>query len=74
MLQRNEYLRTPGSIDTSIYLVESGSLKVYMVDDDDEEQIIRFGYKGNILVVLDSFLTGRPSSFYIQAIKGVRSG
>ncbi|HRD06154.1 MAG: Crp/Fnr family transcriptional regulator [Saprospiraceae bacterium] len=68
VLQRNEYLRTPGSIDTSIYLVESGSLKVYVVDDD-EEQIIRFGYKGNILVVLDSFLTGRPSSFYIQAIK-----
>lgn len=37
--------------------------------DDYEERIIRFGYKDNLLVLLDSFLTAQPSSFYIQAIK-----
>lgn len=70
-LQRNDYLKMPGSTDTPIYLVESGSLKVFVVDGE-EEQIIRFGYKGNILVALDSYLTGRPSAFYIQAIKKSR--
>lgn len=67
-LQRNEYLKVKGSVDTNVYYVESGSLRVFVLDDC-EEQIIRFGYRDNIIVALDSFLTGRPSEFYIQAIK-----
>lgn len=67
-LERNEFLKVKGSIDTNIYFVESGSLQVFVLDDC-EEQIIRFGYKNNIIVSLDSFLTNKPSDFYIQAIK-----
>lgn len=67
-LERNEYLKVKGSIDTNVYYVESGSLKVFVLDDC-EEQIIRFGYQGNIIVSLDSYLTNKPSEFYIQAIK-----
>jgi CRP-like cAMP-binding protein len=37
--------------------------------DEYEERTIRFGYKENIIVSLDSFLTGKPSDLYIQAIK-----
>lgn len=68
MLERNEFLKVKGSIDTNIYYIESGSLRVFVVDND-EEQIIRFGYQQNLLVSLDSFLTGKPSAFFIQAIK-----
>lgn len=68
VLERNEFLKVKGTTDTNIYFVESGSLKVFVLDDH-EEQIIRFGYKGNIIVSLDSFLTGKPSDFFIQAIK-----
>ena len=67
-LERNEYLKVKGSTDTNIYFIENGSLRVFVLDDC-EEQIIRFGYAGNIIVSLDSFLTERPSDFYIQAIK-----
>lgn len=67
-IERNEYLKVKGSIDTNVYYVESGSLKVFVLDDV-EEQIIRFGYKGNLIVSLDSYLTNKPSDFYIQAIK-----
>jgi CRP-like cAMP-binding protein len=67
-LNRNEFLKVKGSIDTNVYYVESGSLRVYVLDNY-EEQIIRFGYKNNLIVSLDSFLTGKPSEFYIQAIK-----
>lgn len=67
-LKRNEYLKVKGSTDTQIYFVESGSLRVFVLDNADE-QIIRFGYKGDILVSLDSFLTEKPSDFIIQAIK-----
>lgn len=67
-IDRNEFLKVKGSIDTNVYYVESGSLRVFVLDNY-EEQIIRFGYKENIIVSLDSFLTGKPSEFFIQAIK-----
>ncbi|MEO5943895.1 MAG: Crp/Fnr family transcriptional regulator [Ferruginibacter sp.] len=68
ILGRNEYLKVKGSVDTNIYFVESGSLRVFVLDDC-EEQTIRFGYKENLVVSLDSFLTDKPSDFFIQAIK-----
>lgn len=67
-LDRGAFLKKAGSIDTQIYYVEAGALYAFIVDED-EERIVRFGYKGNIIVSLDSFLTERPSDFYIQAIK-----
>lgn len=67
-LERNDYLKVKGSIDTNIYYVESGSLRVFVLDDC-EEQTIRFGYRDNLIVALDSFLSGKPSDLYIQAIK-----
>ncbi|MFY0482169.1 Crp/Fnr family transcriptional regulator [Flavobacterium sp. PLA-1-15] len=67
-LKRNDYLKVAGSVDTNIYFIESGSLRIYILDED-EEQIIRFGYSDNIIVALDSFFTEKPSDFYIQAIK-----
>ncbi len=67
-VERNEYLKVKGSIDTNIYFIESGSLRIFVLDDC-EEQIIRFGYENDLVVSLDSFLTEKPSDFYIQAIK-----
>ena len=66
--KRNEFLKISGSTDTDIYFVENGSIRIFMMDEN-EERIIRFGYTGNIIVSLDSFLSGKPSDFYIQAIK-----
>ena len=68
IIERNEFLKVKGSIDTNLYYIESGSLRVFVLDDY-EEQIIRFGYKENLIVALDSFLTGKASDLFIQAIK-----
>lgn len=67
-VDRNEFLKVKGSTDTNIYYIESGSLRVFVLDEY-EEQIIRFGYKENLIVALDSFLTGKPSDLYIQVLK-----
>ena len=67
-IDRNEFLKVKGSIDTNLYYIESGSLRIFVLDDY-EEQTIRFGYRENLIVSLDSFLTGKPSDLYIQAIK-----
>lgn len=67
-IERNAYLKEKGSVDRNIYYVEQGSVKLFIADGANE-QIIRFGYKGNLIAALDSFLTGKPSPLLIQAIK-----
>lgn len=68
VLKRNDYLKISGSIDTNLYYILSGSLKITILNDG-EEHIIRFGYKNNFITSLDSFITEKPSDFSIQAIK-----
>lgn len=70
-IERNGFLKIAGSTDTNIYLVQEGSLRVFILDEN-EERTIRFGYQNNILVSLDSFLTEKPSEFVIQALKKTR--
>tara|TARA_R110000868_G_scaffold3259_5_gene21334 strand:- start:640 stop:1176 length:537 start_codon:yes stop_codon:yes gene_type:complete len=65
---RNEYLKVKGSVDTNLYFVKNGSLRIFIVDEY-EEHTIRFGYKDDFIVSLDSFLTEKASDFYIQALK-----
>ena len=67
-LKRNEFIGQTEVVDNHIYFIESGTVKVCMFKEG-EEQIIRFGYKNNYLVLLDSFLTNKTSQFRIQAIK-----
>lgn len=55
IIERNEFLKIKGSIDTNLYYIESGSLRIFVLDNY-EEQTIRFGYKENLIVALDSFL------------------
>lgn len=68
VLERNQYLVEHGAVEKKLYYVVSGSLKVCM-QDGKEEHIVRFGYQGDFITALDSFISGKPSDFYIQAIK-----
>lgn len=67
-IERNEYLKVKGSIDTNLYFIKKGSLRIYLIDEH-EEHTIRFGYQNNFIVSLDSFITENPSDYYIQALK-----
>ncbi|MDO5968850.1 Crp/Fnr family transcriptional regulator [Flavivirga aquimarina] len=67
-LKRNEYLKVKGSIDTNLYLVVTGAVRIFVLDEY-EEHTIRFGYKNNLIAALDSFLSEKPSDLYIQALK-----
>lgn len=68
VIQRNAYLKVKGSIDTNLYFVVSGSLRIYVIEEF-EDHTIRFGYKNNIIAALDSFISEQPSDLYIQALK-----
>ncbi|GAB3016001.1 Crp/Fnr family transcriptional regulator [Niabella terrae] len=70
-LARGAYLLKAGSSDNHIYYIESGTVSVYILDED-EPRILRFGYPGDIIVALDSLLSGQPTGFTIQALKKTR--
>ena len=67
-IKRNDFLVSPGQSNTNLYFVKEGSLRVF-IEDEIEEHTIRFGYKDSLITALDTFLTDKPTSFYIQAIK-----
>lgn len=67
-LARNEYLKVSGSKDTRVYFVTSGSLRAFVVDEE-EEHTIRFAYSGDLVAALDSFISEAPSPLYLQAIR-----
>tara|TARA_B110000211_G_C14079389_1_gene553744 strand:+ start:574 stop:1113 length:540 start_codon:yes stop_codon:yes gene_type:complete len=66
--KRNEYLSVEGGVENYLYLVLSGAVRAIYVSKE-EEFTIRFGYKGSVISSLDSFISGKPSQFYLQAIR-----
>ena len=70
-LKRKEYLKEKGRVDTNLYHVETGSLRIFVLDGF-EENTIRFGYEGDFIAALDSYITEKPSDLCIQAIKKTR--
>lgn len=70
-LKRGEQIKQEESVDTNIYWIEQGCIRIYFLDGE-EERTIRFGYSGNIIVSLDSFLNEQPSDFILEAIKGTK--
>jgi CRP-like cAMP-binding protein len=67
-IKRNEILLSPGEFNTNLYFVESGSLRLFVMDEL-EEQTIRFAYQDSFFLALDTFITEKPTEFYAQALK-----
>lgn len=57
-----------GQIERSIYYIESGAVRAFILTPL-EEQTIRLGYTGSIINSLSSFLSGKPSEMYLEAIR-----
>lgn len=68
VVKRNEILKQANSKDTNLYLIKSGSIRVYNIIND-VEHCLYFGYKGSAITAVDSFFGNRKSNYIIQAIK-----
>lgn len=71
-LKRDEWLHQPGMVDDKLYYVEQGTLYYTVTLEDDRQQIIRFGYQGDFIAAMDSFLSGRPTIFDSRALQKCR--
>lgn len=70
-LRRGELLKTPGSKDTHVYFIQEGTVRIF-IEEGDFEQNIRFGYSGDLVTALDSYISEGVSPLGIQAIKRCR--
>lgn len=66
--KRNEIVRQEGSKDGSLYIIESGCI-IATECVDGEELVIRFGYEGDVIVAMGSFLTEAPSNLVFKALR-----
>ncbi|NVK27219.1 MAG: Crp/Fnr family transcriptional regulator [Flavobacteriia bacterium] len=67
-LSRGERIICPGEMERNIYFIQDGAMRIFFVHDD-EEYITRLAYSGDIITALDSFITKKPTDFYIEAIR-----
>ncbi|MDN5215627.1 Crp/Fnr family transcriptional regulator [Fulvivirgaceae bacterium BMA12] len=64
---KNEFLIKKGMVEKHFYFVNKGVLRAYHIKDG-EEICIGFTYDNDFSGGYDSFLTEKPTQFYIQAL------
>lgn len=67
-LNRYDFLIQQGQVEQGLYFVTSGALRIYF-PLPDEEICVGFSYPGNLVVSFPSFVDGKPSAYYLQALK-----
>lgn len=68
LLKRGQQLVQIGDVNTNIYYLERGTLRIYTLYNE-EEMITRFGYQHDFITALDSFLNGKATVYCIEAIR-----
>ncbi len=68
ILKREEFLKISESIDTNIYFIEKGGVRVFF-EENFEEHTLYFGYKESIITAIDSFFSNSKSEIEIQALR-----
>ena len=67
-LAKGEMLVREGDVEQNLYYIENGAVRAFILTEF-EELTIRFGYEGSFINSLSSYITGKPSELYIDAIR-----
>lgn len=67
-IPRGSFLIQEGAPHPQLYYLLSGSVRVFLLQGG-EEQTIRFGYEGDFIAALDSFISGKPTVYNLQALR-----
>jgi CRP-like cAMP-binding protein len=66
-LKRNDFLVSKGQVETNLYYVMSGSMRIFY-PVKDEEICAGFAYDNNLICSYPSFIRQQPSDYAIQAL------
>ncbi len=67
---KNEFIIKKGTVEKYLYFVVDGVLRAFHIKDG-EEICVGFSYTNDFSGGYDSFITGGPTRFYIQALNPV---
>ena len=68
-LSKKEQILLPGQPCDFLLMVQSGCLRSYIIDMQDREFNLQFGYHGGWVTDIKSFRSGNPSAMTIEAIE-----
>ena len=67
-IKKNEYLLREGEICKDLVFVQDGCLRLYYISDDMEVSVW-FAFKNNSAIELYSFISEKPTNYFLQAIE-----
>ncbi len=67
-LKKNDFLLREGEVCSDIIFVQEGCLRLFYISDDIETSVW-FSFRGSSAIEISSFISGRPSSYFLQAIE-----
>ena len=68
-LRKNSYLLQEGEVCRYLAFVTTGNLRSYTIDAKGEEHIVQFAFEGWWISDLYSYLTGQPTTYFIDALE-----
>lgn len=66
-ITKGEFISEAGKVENYFYYVEKGVLRAYFIKDG-QDRSVGFTYDGDYSGAYDSFLTRKPSLFYLEAL------
>ncbi len=66
-VKRFDYLIQKGTRESHLYFIKKGTMRIYYVSNDTEI-CVGFGYPNTLICSYPSFVSNRPSNYYIQAL------
>lgn len=68
-LKKKEHLLREGEVCQENYFVVKGMVRMYLITPKGAEQVIQFGIENWWITEYNSYKSGQPSGFYLQAIE-----
>src|SRR6476469_5433201 len=68
-LKKRQFLLQEGEVCRYVAFVNKGALRRYTVSEKGDEHILQFAFEGWTIADLYSFITGEPSTSYIDALE-----
>ncbi|HJP64392.1 MAG TPA: Crp/Fnr family transcriptional regulator [Mucilaginibacter sp.] len=68
-IKKKQFLLKPDQVCRANYFVSKGCMRLYFINRNGQEQITMFGIEDWWITDYSSLETGKPSSYYIQAIE-----
>jgi len=69
LFKKRQIVLSKGDLCREIYFVVKGIIRIYYIDQNDDEKIFHFALENTFATDYQSFLKGNTADFYIQALE-----